>query len=82
MKDKTASGVPVSVARDHGRHVGRRDNPVERGAILILALAYILIMGVVVAALTTWASGDLNTQGTSTLRATRTTRFRAPRKSR
>ena len=40
---------------------GRRsDGAHERGAILILALAYILIMGVVVAALTTWASGDLN----------------------
>lgn len=60
MKDKTASGIPVSVARDPGRQDGRRENPGERGAILILALAYILIMGVVVAALTTWASGDLN----------------------
>ncbi len=35
----------------------------ERGAILILALAYIMIIGVVVAALTTWASGDLNNTG-------------------
>jgi hypothetical protein len=32
----------------------------ERGAILILALVYIIVIGVVVAALTTWASGDLN----------------------
>src|ERR1700733_10014762 len=32
----------------------------ERGAILILALAYVTVIGVTVAALTTWASGDLN----------------------
>lgn len=32
----------------------------ERGAILILALVYIIVASVVVAALTTWASGDLN----------------------
>jgi hypothetical protein len=35
----------------------------ERGAILILALVYIIVIGVVVAALTTWASGDLNNTG-------------------
>ncbi|MCU1362477.1 MAG: Endoglucanase-like protein [Acidimicrobiaceae bacterium] len=35
----------------------------EGGAILVLALAYIMIIGVVVAALTTWASGDLNNTG-------------------
>jgi hypothetical protein len=40
-----------------------RDRGDERGAILILALAYIMIIGVVVAALTTWASGDLNNTG-------------------
>jgi hypothetical protein len=32
----------------------------ERGAILILAMAYITVIGVIVAALTTWTSGDLN----------------------
>lgn len=32
----------------------------ERGAILILALVYIIVISVTVAALTTWASGDLN----------------------
>ena len=38
----------------------RNDAHGERGAILILALAYITVIGVVVAAITTWASGDLN----------------------
>ncbi len=38
----------------------------ERGAILILALVYIIVIGVVVAALTTWASGDLNNTGNFT----------------
>jgi hypothetical protein len=32
----------------------------ERGAVLILALVYIIVVSLVVAALTTWASGDLN----------------------
>lgn len=32
----------------------------ERGAILILALAYIVVVSVIVAALTTWATNDLN----------------------
>jgi hypothetical protein len=38
----------------------RNDGGDERGAILILALAYIIVISVVVAALATWASGDLN----------------------
>jgi hypothetical protein len=37
---------------------GRRDD--QRGAILILALAYIIVVSVVVGALANWASGDLN----------------------
>jgi hypothetical protein len=50
--------------RGSTRHNGdgpnsRRDRD-ERGAILILALVYIIVIGTVVAALTTWASGDLN----------------------
>lgn len=36
------------------------DGSRERGAILILALVYIIVISVVVAALTTWSSGDLN----------------------
>jgi hypothetical protein len=39
----------------------RRQN--ERGAILILAMAYIIVVSVVVGALATWASGDLNSTG-------------------
>lgn len=41
----------------------RSDGEGQRGAILILALVYIIVIGVVVAALTTWASGDLNNTG-------------------
>lgn len=41
------------------RHTSR-DRGGERGAILILALAYIIVVSIVVAALTTWASGNLN----------------------
>jgi hypothetical protein len=41
----------------------RRDGPDrhdERGAILILALVYIVVIGAMVASLTSWASNDLN----------------------
>jgi hypothetical protein len=39
---------------------GRGDPRGEAGAILILALIYIIVVSLVVAALTTWASSDLN----------------------
>jgi len=39
---------------------GSGDPRGEAGAILILALVYIIVVGLVVAALTTWASSDLN----------------------
>ncbi len=62
--ERTASTGPVRRGGVHRRWrlddnsaTGRHD---ERGAILILALAYIMVISVVVAALTTWASGDLN----------------------
>src|ERR1700735_3490865 len=46
-------------SRDRARrHSSGGEN--ETGAILILALVYIIVISVVVGALTTWASGDLN----------------------
>jgi hypothetical protein len=64
MKNRAASDNRMKDARELGRrHHGRRDGQDERGAILILALVYIIVIGVVVAALTTWASGDLNNTG-------------------
>jgi hypothetical protein len=64
MKKRTASDNRLKDAREFGeRRHGRRDGQDERGAILILALVYIIVIGVVVAALTTWASGDLNNTG-------------------
>jgi hypothetical protein len=56
----------VDVTNDNQPKIGRirrhakDEEQGERGAILILALAYITVIGVIVAALTTWASGDLN----------------------
>jgi hypothetical protein len=58
-----SKGRPRQVARRTRRaEAGRvtRDGADERGAILILAMAYIIVVSVVVAALATWASGDLN----------------------
>jgi hypothetical protein len=46
--------------RDRLRRHASHDGAGERGAILILAMAYIIVVSVVVGALTTWASGDLN----------------------
>ena len=54
---------------------GSRDGADERGAILILAMAYIIVVSVVVAALATWASGDLNS--TSKFTSVRNTDYAA-----
>jgi hypothetical protein len=52
-------GPAKSVRNGLRRHASEHGDG-ERGAILILALAYIIVVSLVVAALTTWASGDLN----------------------
>lgn len=41
------------------RRLGREDRS-DKGAVLILALVYIVVIGLTVAALTSWASNDLN----------------------
>jgi hypothetical protein len=63
MNNRPTSDNRVKDARELSRRHGRCDGQDERGAILILALVYIIVIGVVVAALTTWASGDLNNTG-------------------
>jgi hypothetical protein len=56
--DSQSKMIPGSSSRT-GRRAENEEHG-ERGAILILALAYIVVIGVIVAAITTWASGDLN----------------------
>ena len=66
MEDRTISEDCATPTRGLNRRPSRRANRDESGAILILALVYIIVIGVVVAALTTWASGDLNNTGNFT----------------
>jgi hypothetical protein len=58
-RNMSTTSVAATFARRVRRH-SSHDESSERGAIMILALVYIIVISVVVAALTTWASGDLN----------------------
>lgn len=59
--DTLVSARQVSTAYDHNRvRRGSRRPRDEKGAILILALAFILVVSLITIALSTWATSDLN----------------------
>ena len=61
MKNSKVHPKEVGRAQRYGDDgLGVRRQTDERGAILILALAYIIVVSVVVGALASWTSGDLN----------------------
>ncbi len=59
MRNQRSMSTVARVVRRVRRHASQ-DAASERGAILILALVYIIVVSVIVAALTTWTTGDLN----------------------
>lgn len=66
---------PTSRARGRRRPNHRQGVADERGAILILALVYIIVIGVIVAALSTWALNGLH--NTTQFNSARTTDYAA-----
>jgi hypothetical protein len=65
MKKTPRAALRLSEDRDSGAGRSRDENGAtrasgERGAILILAMVYLVAVGLIVAALSTWATNDLN----------------------